>query len=107
MERLKTQARAKVASLEAKYSDGAKPGQSVVPWWEGPHPSGKFSGTLKQVDCLGKQARLILQGSDKKLVNSFSACSQPPSPLCLHNLANLSFPPDRPEVFQRGNACFC
>lgn len=38
----------------------------MVPWWDGPHPAGKFHGTLKQVDCLGRQARLVLEGDDHK-----------------------------------------
>lgn len=67
--KLKDQARAEVRALEDKYSDGppAPPGQ-VVPWWEGPHPTGKFQGTLKQVECLGKQARLVLDSADRKTV---------------------------------------
>lgn len=68
LENLKQQARASVHALEAKYKDGgpasdAKP----VPWWDGPRPSGKLAGTLKQVDCLGSQARLVIEGSDRKL----------------------------------------
>lgn len=69
IEKLKGQARAEVHALEAKYSDpGAKPATNAIPWWDGPQPSGKLTGTLKQVDCLGKQARLVVQGEDKKLV---------------------------------------
>lgn len=67
--KLKEQARAEVRALEAKYSDAPpSPPDKVVPWWEGPHPEGKFHGTLKQVDCLGKQARLVLEGDDHKPV---------------------------------------
>jgi hypothetical protein len=66
---LKDQARAEVHALEAKYSDAPpSPPDKVVPWWDGPHPEGKFHGTLKQVDCLGKQARLILESDDHKAV---------------------------------------
>lgn len=69
LEKLKAKARAEVAALEAKYSDHpAKPGETVVPWWDGPQPGGKLAGTLKQVDCLGKQARLTVQGDDKKIL---------------------------------------
>ena len=58
-----------VHQLEAKYSDGAKrPRDKPVPWWDGPQPAGKSHGTLKQVDCLGKQARLIVEGDDHKTV---------------------------------------
>ncbi|MDR3702626.1 MAG: hypothetical protein P4L56_23470 [Candidatus Sulfopaludibacter sp.] len=65
--KLKDQARAEVHALEAKYSDAppAPPG-TVVPWSDFPHPAGKFHGTLKQVDCLGKQARLVLESDDHK-----------------------------------------
>ncbi len=65
--KLKDQARAEVHALEAKYSDGpASPPGKVVPWSDFPHPEGKFHGTLKQVDCLGRQARLILESADHK-----------------------------------------
>jgi tetratricopeptide (TPR) repeat protein len=67
--KLKAQAVAEVHALEAKYSDkAAAPADKVVPWWDGPHPAGKFHGTLKQVDCLGKQARLVLESDDRKTV---------------------------------------
>ena len=69
IERLKSQARAEVHSLEQKYSDpGAATGQKPVPWWNGPQPGGKITGSLKQVDCIGSQARLVIEGSDHKLV---------------------------------------
>jgi hypothetical protein len=60
---------ARVHQLEAKYSDGtAKSGDAPVPWWDGPRPSGKVRGTLRQVDCAGSQAVLIVEGSDHKTV---------------------------------------
>ncbi len=69
LNKLKEQARAEVHALEARYSDGPPaPADKVVPWWDGPRPEGKFRGTLKQVDCLGKQARLVLEGEDHKAV---------------------------------------
>ncbi len=70
IERLKAEARAEVRALERKYNDGAVPktDPKAVPWWDGPKPPGKVSGTLKQVDCLGKQARLVIEGADGKLV---------------------------------------
>jgi hypothetical protein len=69
LERLKTQARAEVHALEAKANGGApKSDAKAVPWWEGPAPSGKLIGNLKQVDCLGKQARLLVEGADRKIV---------------------------------------
>jgi hypothetical protein len=62
LEKLKAQARADVKALEAKYNKGeAKSDAPVVPWWDGPKPDQRVSGALKQVDCLGTQARLIVQ----------------------------------------------
>lgn len=67
LERLKEQARAEVHALENKYNEGPpKPSEKAVPWWDGPKPSGKLTGTLKQVDCLGKQARLVVAAEDGK-----------------------------------------
>ncbi len=68
LERLKTEARAQLHATEAKANAGAgaAPGGAVVPWWEGPKPGGHAKGTLQQVDCLGKQLRLIIATDDKK-----------------------------------------
>src|ERR1017187_9614605 len=49
--RLKTQALADLHKAEAKYSDSAAVAGKPVPWWDGPQPEGKVSGTLRQVDC--------------------------------------------------------
>jgi hypothetical protein len=69
LERLKTEARAEVHALEKKYNNGAPPTDSkAVPWWDGPHAGGKFTGTLRQVDCIGRQARLVLDGGDRKTI---------------------------------------
>jgi hypothetical protein len=69
IERLKAEARAEVRALETKYSDAPpSPAGTVVPWWNGPSPAGKIRGALKQVDCLGKQARLVIEGEDHKTV---------------------------------------
>jgi hypothetical protein len=65
---LKDQARADLHAAEAKYNNGSQPDPHAVPWWDGPHPSGKIAGTLTQVDCLGKQARLVVRGDDRKIV---------------------------------------
>jgi hypothetical protein len=68
-EKLKQEALARVRQLEARNSDGARPSSDApVPWWEGPQPSGKVRGTLRQVDCLGSQARLMVEGDDHKTV---------------------------------------
>jgi hypothetical protein len=64
LERLKAEARAEVKALEAKYNKGApKTDAPVVPWWDGPKPDKKIAGELKQVDCLGNQARLVIQAN--------------------------------------------
>jgi hypothetical protein len=70
-EKLKQDALAHVHQLEAKYSGGSAGSSSSsapVPWWQGPKPSGKIHGVLRQVDCLGKQARLTVEGDDHKTV---------------------------------------
>jgi hypothetical protein len=68
LEKLKAQARAELHAVEAKVNQGQSPvtGEKVVPWWEGPKPPGKAVGALKQVDCLGRQARLVIVGEDQK-----------------------------------------
>ena len=69
LDALKAKARAEVHELEARYNKGApKSGGAAVPWWDGPKPGGKISGMLKQVDCLGKQARLLVEGDDRKIL---------------------------------------
>ena len=70
LDRLKQQARADLHALEARANQGQSlpAGEKVVPWWDGPQPSAFANGTLKQVDCLGKGMRLIVQGEDGKSV---------------------------------------
>jgi hypothetical protein len=70
IERLKTEARADLHKAESKFSEGSPaPGDKAVPWWDGPKPSGKITGTLKRVDCMPKQqAVLSIEGEDHKIV---------------------------------------
>jgi len=71
IDRLKQQARADLHALEAHANQGqapASPNEKVVPWWDGPKPSGMTRGVLKQVDCLGKQLRLVVVDDDRKTV---------------------------------------
>ena len=69
IERLKAQARAEVHALEEKYNQGGpKPDPKAVPWWDGPKPSGKLSGNLTKVECLGKQARLSVEAANGKIM---------------------------------------
>jgi hypothetical protein len=69
LRKLKDAEIAKLRALEARVNQGAPEpaGAKVEPWWNGPSPSGRALGMLKQVDCLGKQARLIIQTSDGKV----------------------------------------
>jgi len=71
IEKLKQQARADLHALEAHANQGqspSAPNEKVVPWWDGPKPSGVTTGVLKQVDCLGKRLRLVVQDDDRKTV---------------------------------------
>jgi len=71
IERLKQEARAELHALEAHANQGqppAAPNEKVVPWWEGPKPSGVTKGVLKQVDCLGKRLRMVILDDDRKTV---------------------------------------
>jgi hypothetical protein len=63
LEKLKAQARAEVKALETKFNQGTAPQSDAkpVPWWDGPAPTGKARGMLKQVDCLGAQMRLVVE----------------------------------------------
>jgi tetratricopeptide (TPR) repeat protein len=64
--KLKDAARAHVHELEAKYNGDSKPVTDAVPWSDIPRAPGKVIGSLKQVDCLGKQARLVIESDDHK-----------------------------------------
>ena len=70
IEKLKRQALADLHKAEAKYSDPTPIGaDKPVPWWDGPKPEGRVTGTLKQVDCLPKQqARISVESAGHKLV---------------------------------------
>jgi len=75
-EKLKQEALARVHQLETQSSDAApKSSDAPVPWWEGPKPSGKVRGTLRQVDCLGSEARLTVEGDGHKTVRLLVADS--------------------------------
>jgi len=67
IEGLKAKARADLHALEAKANgETPVPNPNAVPWWDGPNPSGKVSGILQRVECLGSQARLTVAGDDHK-----------------------------------------
>jgi hypothetical protein len=68
---LKEQARADLHALEARANQGQAPlppNEKVVPWWDGPQPTGMATGVLKQVDCVGKRLRLVVQDDAHKTV---------------------------------------
>jgi hypothetical protein len=70
LEKLKAEARAQLHAAEAKANQGGATAsaEKPVPWWEGPKPSGHSTGMLKQVDCLGKQFRLLVETADAKTI---------------------------------------
>ncbi|HLI83343.1 MAG TPA: hypothetical protein VKV17_05465 [Bryobacteraceae bacterium] len=77
LEKLKQQARAEVRALEEKYREpGPASAEKPVPWWNGPKPSGKVTGSLKQVDCLGTRLRLVVDSDDHKAVKLLIADPQ-------------------------------
>jgi hypothetical protein len=71
VERLKEQARAEVRALEARANQAlgtSSANAKVVPWWDGPQPSGVAQGALKQIDCLGKRYRLLVEDDQRKII---------------------------------------
>lgn len=71
LERLKQEsiARIQAALDKAQRENPPMPSSGpVVPWWDGPQADAKVSGRLVQVDCLGKQARLVIQTGEGKTV---------------------------------------
>ena len=70
IQRLKATAIADLRAAEAKANGTPLAPDAVanaVPWWDGPKPSGRVEGTLKQVDCIGKQARIVIEKEGRKL----------------------------------------
>ncbi len=64
-----------MASIQAALYNPQHPHQAWPPsranveaWWDGPRPDGKIQGVLTQVDCLGKQARLVVERKGAKPV---------------------------------------
>lgn len=58
------EAEARVARKNAE----APPGEKVVEWWDDPRPAEKLTGKLAQVDCIGAQARLVIDSPSGKRV---------------------------------------
>ncbi len=69
LEGLKAEARAHVHAIETQYNGEApKTTPNAVPWWNGPQPDAKLSGTLTRVECLGRQFRLTVRAAEGKLM---------------------------------------
>ena len=68
LERVRTDALNRIRKSEqaANEQAGSVKGQKVENWWDGP-PTKSLSVTLKQVDCLGKRARLVLDNAGQPL----------------------------------------
>jgi len=68
LERLRNEEMADIRKAEevANAKAGALKGQKPVPWFEGP-PTQSVTATLKQFDCLGKRARLVLDQDGKAI----------------------------------------
>jgi len=63
LERLKAEALGRIRAAEARANRQDPPElaeRKVEAWWEGPLPSGKVRGRLKQIDCLRGLLRLII-----------------------------------------------
>ncbi len=70
IQRLKAKAIADLRSAEANANGTPLTGDvaaNAVPWWDGPKPSGHVEGIFKQVDCIGKQARIVIERDGHKL----------------------------------------
>ena len=68
LQRLKDKARADLHASEARVNQrqgGAKPGQ-VISWEEAGLPV-SLDGALRQVDCLGADTRVVIEGPNKKM----------------------------------------
>lgn len=71
LERVKAEAIARIRAAENKAN--AEPmdpemAKKAVPWWDGKEAPQTAEGTLRQVDCLGKQLRLVIFTKQKRTV---------------------------------------
>jgi hypothetical protein len=70
IQRVKGQSDAAIRAAEADAhkklnADGAAP-PAPIGWYEDLHGNAKIEGLFERLDCLGKQARLVIQGGDGK-----------------------------------------
>jgi tetratricopeptide (TPR) repeat protein len=68
LDRVRNEALARVHQAEqaANEKAGSVQAQKVENWWDGP-PTKSLSVTLKQVDCLGRRARLVVDNAGQPL----------------------------------------
>jgi len=62
LERLRDEALRRIREAELRANEG-KPRvdeSKVVPWWDGPQPTGHVEGMLQRVDCIGGMLRLVV-----------------------------------------------
>lgn len=71
LQKLKNEALERIRAAEAKAAGSnppLEPGHRVEPWWgDNTGPAARLDGVLERVDCLGKQARLVVRGADGKV----------------------------------------
>ena len=72
IQRVKAQSDAAIRSAEDASNKRLNPGGKALPkpegWYEGTSGDATVEGILARLDCLGKQARLVIQTSDGKTV---------------------------------------
>ncbi len=70
LERLRDEALRRVREAEMRANEGKPPidESKVVPWWDGPQPSGRVEGALQRVDCTGGMLRLVIAPPGAKTV---------------------------------------
>jgi len=72
IQRVKEQSEAAIHAAEAaankKLNPDAAPLPKAVEWWNGPQADASVEGVLQRFDCLGKQARLVVQAAAGKPV---------------------------------------
>ena len=72
IQRVKGQSNAAIRAAEADAhkklnADGAA-SPTPIGWYEDLHGNAKVEGLFERLDCLGRQARLVIQGADGKIM---------------------------------------
>ena len=72
LERVKNASMAEIHAAEAAANKKLNPEGAAPPkpelWWNEPEAAAKVNGALQRFDCIGKQAKLVLQSEDGKTV---------------------------------------